>query len=661
MKDQVKPNVKNAFTSNTSDWFGEKNDIDCCFRQIPDSIKNDVRQNFGIGFNEDIIFVRDTGFWNNRDQGLVITNEAIYCIPDNDNPDQKIYLPWNILKNVVYRDMVLYFFGYGGEDDNCPIHISYFTKSSDETKQVQVGRRLATILTGVCNLFTPPKDPLDEVCEKYDKLKEEGKNEEALQLALEAYNAIEGADFLCYYISNDYRGKKDYQQALKYCDLAMANAEVGSFAYVMGMYQKESIYAVDMKDYIQSRKYAFLAAKYATTEKRNDGVLVKDDAKSDFDICEDYFVKEFLAQPYNKRKILMPVREYVDLSQNHIAVVNIKNLPDVQFPIGHPIANQLYVGHPYLPQKYIPFENYQLELIEDKVREFCQIAQCLGATEISIDAENAMQSSSSRNVSQNGEGGVDYKLISAKGSGKRNRSSSLIDEISQAINLHQTFMPTKKPFLPENTVWYQNEPSWQRLYEQRMNGGLSQHEERIETRKSQVADNHELTELKAELQYLFVEANMSWNTSMDEKFSQQENAVLSIKVTFAPIDSIGNNEAVAPLLSSSSPSFTKTEQEYLDNIKEFLEDDAEITPRERRMLDRIRQSLGISEERAKELESSLAPQLTEDEQEYLDMYNDYASKGEITDKERRRLDKFAVALGIEEGRIKEIEQLSNIV
>ena len=333
----------------------------------------------------------------------------------------------------------------------------------------------------------------------------------------------------------------------------------------------------------------------------------------------------------------------------------------MQFPIGHPIANQLYVGHPYLPQKYIPFENYQLELIEDKVREFCQIAQCLGATEISIDAENAMQSSSSRNVSQNGEGGVDYKLISAKGSGKRNRSSSLIDEISQAINLHQTFMPTKKPFLPENTVWYQNEPSWQRLYEQRMNGGLSQHEERIETRKSQVADNHELTELKAELQYLFVEANMSWNTSMDEKFSQQENAVLSIKVTFAPIDSIGNNEAVAPLLSSSSPSFTKTEQEYLDNIKEFLEDDAEITPRERRMLDRIRQSLGISEERAKELESSLAPQLTEDEQEYLDMYNDYASKGEITDKERRRLDKFAVALGIEEGRIKEIEQLSNIV
>ena len=76
------------------------------------------------------------------------------------------------------------------------------------------------------------------------------------------------------------------------------------------------------------------------------------------------------------------------------------------------------------------------------------------------------------------------------------------------------------------------------------------------------------------------------------------------------------------------------------------------------MLDRIRQKLGISEERAKELEASLAkPQLTEDEQEYFDMYREYAEKGEITEKERRRLDKFAAAMRISEERANEIEQL----
>ena len=101
--------------------------------------------------------------------------------------------------------------------------------------------------------------------------------------------------------------------------------------------------------------------------------------------------------------------------------------------------------------------------------------------------------------------------------------------------------------------------------------------------------------------------------------------------------------------------YSASEQEYLDNLKEFLEDDAALTPRERKMLDRIRRSLGISEERAAELEASLTPQLTEDEQEYLDMYREYAEKGEISEKERRRLDKFAQALGIGSERVIEIE------
>ena len=108
----------------------------------------------------------------------------------------------------------------------------------------------------------------------------------------------------------------------------------------------------------------------------------------------------------------------------------------------------------------------------------------------------------------------------------------------------------------------------------------------------------------------------------------------------------------------AKPQLTDDEQEYLDELRSFLEDDAEITPRERKMLDKIRVKHGISEERAQELEASLAkPQLTEDEQEYLDMYHEYAEKGEVTEKERRRLDKFAVAMGISENRAKEIENL----
>ena len=80
------------------------------------------------------------------------------------------------------------------------------------------------------------------------------------------------------------------------------------------------------------------------------------------------------------------------------------------------------------------------------------------------------------------------------------------------------------------------------------------------------------------------------------------------------------------------------------------------TPRERKMLDRIRQKLGISEERAKELEASLAqPQLTEDEQEYVEVYREYLVDGSTDEKSRKRLDIFRKGLGISEERSTELK------
>ena len=92
-------------------------------------------------------------------------------------------------------------------------------------------------------------------------------------------------------------------------------------------------------------------------------------------------------------------------------------------------------------------------------------------------------------------------------------------------------------------------------------------------------------------------------------------------------------------------------------MKDLLEN-GDISDRERRMLDRLHQSFGISEQRAAELEASLQkPQLTEDDREYLDMYREYAEEGAITEKIRNRLDRFASALGISPERVKQLETL----
>jgi uncharacterized protein YukE len=107
---------------------------------------------------------------------------------------------------------------------------------------------------------------------------------------------------------------------------------------------------------------------------------------------------------------------------------------------------------------------------------------------------------------------------------------------------------------------------------------------------------------------------------------------------------------------TSNTSVSENEQEYLEEIKACLADDGTISDRERRILNRLRDSLGISEQRAKELEDSLNKGLTDDEKEYLDALKDSLVDGVISNRERRLLDKLRTSLGISEARAKELEK-----
>lgn len=89
-----------------------------------------------------------------------------------------------------------------------------------------------------------------------------------------------------------------------------------------------------------------------------------------------------------------------------------------------------------------------------------------------------------------------------------------------------------------------------------------------------------------------------------------------------------------------------------------MEENGEISSGERRLLEKLRKHLGISEERALALEESLKPSLTEDEKEYLEEYKLCLEEGgSISASERRLLDKLRNRLGISEERAKEIEKM----
>ena len=639
---------------------GELTQNDCfAYPQVPEEAKSLARQNFDINYEEQILFIRDTSFWDSRNQGAIVTDGGIYCIPDNDKPDEKIVLPWNIIHHVEYKDLVLYFFGYENNTDNCPIHISYFMKNDDNDKARRIGMSLAQTFTSMAQCVEPEADPFDIAAEHYDQLNAEGKHEEAFQFALSCKDQ-EGLEVFYMPAVKGYMLNKDYENAIALCNEGLQHCERTSPMEYQLLYAKYSAYH-ELGNNIEARKFALPVLLEAPADLKyltgNDTIL-KEDAISDFKDYDNEYVSSYLELPYNKRKVLLPVNSYTDLCQDYLSVIDIKKLPDsgIVFPIGHPVAYQLYVGHPYIKQKYLPFESYELELIEDKVREFCQLVQCLGATEISIECLNSSSSDRNTNAEQHISVEASYRVATASGKNDRSQTKHLIDEISQSINLHQKFVPNGKPHLPEGLVWYPNEPSWQRLYNQRMQGALQQHEERIETRKNRVLEGSELNSIEGEFKSLFLAANGQWSKKIEEKFELQENAVLAIHVQFASLQEL---EQQGTTVSASSISqYTEDEKEYLEELKNCLEESGEISSGERRLLEKLRKHLGISEERALALEESLKPSLTEDEKEYLEEYKLCLEEGgSISASERRLLDKLRNRLGISEERAKEIEKM----
>lgn len=463
----------------------------------------------------------------------------------------------------------------------------------------------------------------------------------------------------CYFRSSDMQNALEYNSKGINCD----DVEYGSVLHGDLCYLRVSILRYMYDNAFENieilptlRRLSLMAARFADEDETmpdQNGTLIsaRQDATNDFYFLDEKYTEYFLELPYKDRKTLLVVNKFYNLCQDHFVTLDIdSDLSRLSFPTGHPKVNEVYVAHPLTTNRYMPIEDYQLELIEDRVREFCELAQGLGATEINIECLNSNSSDSTNSGNRNLSGGVS-RVSSFHASGHDEYSQRLIEEISRSISLHQTFQPHKAPALPNNLLWYNGEPSWQRLYRQRMEGGLLTHEERIETKKSQVVDNREMKEIKGELETLFANMDVAFDKTEEAKFEQQENAVLAISVKFAPL-----SQLTGKTTNQQTSIYTANEQKYIDEVKECLAD-GEITKTGRRLLIMQRERLGISESRAAELEASVStPQLTDEEKEYLEAYHEACEDGQISDKEHRMLNRLRDMLGITEERAKEIEK-----
>jgi len=367
----------------------------------------------------------------------------------------------------------------------------------------------------------------------------------------------------------------------------------------------------------------------------------------------------FTGRDYSERQFIYIAKNIDALAgcydENVQWLFTIDQIPqELKFPVGHPQPNSLYYAHPAKQGEYLPIENADEELFNDKVRDLRRLAQCLGATQIIMKSIKGRSVSEEKTTEFDSELGGSYKGVGGSVGYGNNRKAERTSTEQLQKEIVDRFAPMKYPYLPDDVAWLNVDKEWQNLVKTRLDGNRLHYNTRISSRRTMSANDSRMDEVRLAFQTFVVNANTKFTTKMENSFKREEETIWEFDVTFKPLNEFvdTNNSTAIP----SKLNISKDEQEYLDNLKEFLEDDAEITPRERKMLDRIRQSLGISEERAKELEASLKPELTEDEQEYLDNLKEFLEDdAEITPRERKMLDRIRQSLGISEERAKELE------
>ena len=658
--------------------------IVCMMTNISDSAKASIRDNFNIDIHEQILFFNDTSFFGNKNQGIVITNKKLAWIPDNDEGDVYSFA-FNDIERVEYREMQIYLWGYGNDEDNVRLPLDHFFSFNGETSAVKAdAQKIAAVLNKMVTVAGHEEEttPLEEIESYLDN----NETDKAIQGIKEMLSSTDFTDddetksIYYYYLGLAY-GQKMEEQLEVDCSagLEQISEEVHRYDGAMNSAFREAlVHCTDdefrCKIYCLNALYClnqFQGRQMALAAMESPDFEIKQKAKDIYLNITKNLVEDsafFCKIPYNTRKFIFVLGTEkqlpgcYDKDGNIQFVFTLNDLPtSIQFPVGHPQANTLYIGHPFKPATYLPFENATEQLFMERVHELCYLGQCLGANEIRIKRLRGLDTASSEAKQLDVSGELDVKAVNVGGSFGRNTAAQNSYSSKDGMEMVQTYLPTKQPYCPDDLVWLDSETSWQALVKQRLNGNILSYSLHLSSSESVSMTSSKVLSVKASFEYLVTKVSGTYDSKSDKTFSKTEEIEWEIDMQFKPLQDFDNNsQATAQIAQTQNSELSEDEIAYKEEVEFYLEDASEIDAHSRKFLERKRQKLGLSETRAKEIEDMVKASLvsfTDEEKEYMEALDDVVEDGAIPNNVRRLLERERKSLGISEERAKELEEI----
>lgn len=166
----------------------------------------------------------------------------------------------------------------------------------------------------------------------------------------------------------------------------------------------------------------------------------------------------------NDRQLILCIRQIPPqkIKKFLFATVNTLKATNWKFPMGHPVENSLYVSHPLRPNSYFLMDNFHKKCFDDKFSELIYLLESLGASYICVDV--ILGESISSTVKNEKNIGVSLNLpimdISVKKQTCNEDDNS--HKVQSTGSWEMNLTPHGVPCVPEDLVWFHNEPIWQR-------------------------------------------------------------------------------------------------------------------------------------------------------------------------------------------------------
>ena len=180
--------------------------------------------------------------------------------------------------------------------------------------------------------------------------------------------------------------------------------------------------------------------------------------------------KEFESVPYSKRQMIVvgdsfnnyKLKEIENEIKSNILPVKSSDISFLNFPIGHPKNNVVYVGNPADWKEYYPISNFHKFVFEHKFVEIIDLLAGLGATKIEVER---VEGYSSEFISEM-KGGVSDQNLKIETNYKKDKKTKAI---------YKAVLPKKDSLIiPEGLTWFPNEPTWQHIAKSRKEYGLEE-------------------------------------------------------------------------------------------------------------------------------------------------------------------------------------------